>query len=200
MQTLTGCSGLKPHSPQEEDHKSRSLCRESNVEGQNHALCQPTIAPGGLEKRGQLCSSIAEQPKARSVHLQVMPRSSNAGAKLPILPRMFPPASTGAQKQKGSFEGKDFLASSCPQREAAEPVGARNPDHTKVTRLFPWASCPWLCQPPKLLQCKNSFLRGSATCCEQTELSFQSHVEHCWKTLALQTLKSFRNFCPNVSH
>lgn len=128
---------VKAPLPQEEDHKSRSLCRESDVEGQNHALCQPTIAPGGLEKRGQLCSSIAEQPKARSVHLQVMPRSSNAGAKLPILPRMFPPAATGAQKQKGSFEGKDFLASSCPQREAAEPVGARNPDHTKVTHLFP---------------------------------------------------------------
>lgn len=50
---------------------------------------------------------------------------------------MFPPAASGAEKQKGSLEGRDFLANSCPQREAVGHVGVRNPGHTKATRLLP---------------------------------------------------------------
>lgn len=56
------------------------------------------IARDGLEKRGQLGTSIAEQSKARSAPWQVTPASSNAGSKLPILPWMFPPTGTAAQK------------------------------------------------------------------------------------------------------
>lgn len=51
---------------QDERHKSRSLGRDSNVEG--HKWC----IVAALGERGQLSISTAEQPQARSAPLQVM--------------------------------------------------------------------------------------------------------------------------------
>lgn len=97
-------AGLKPHSSQEDRQKSRSLSVEAamlNVTDHARSFMPAhVIAPGGLKKRGQLGTSIAEQSKARSVPLQVMPASSNAAAKLPVLPCVFPPTGTAAQNWK----------------------------------------------------------------------------------------------------
>lgn len=152
MQTLPACPGLKPYSPRRRGTKA-GLCAETAVlKATNGALCQPRIAPGEEGPRvPQQSRSEQSRISSSAGHANVIKRRCRAGP--PILPWMIPPAATGAQKQKGSFEGKDFLANSCPQREAAglwEQGTLTTPKSHVCSHL---GSCPWLCQPPRPLQC-----------------------------------------------
>lgn len=94
-------AGLQPHSSLEDRQKGRLLAaKAAMMKVMDHARTftpAHEIAPGGL-KKSQLDTSIAQQSKARSVPLQVMPASSNAGSKLPIMPWIFPPIGTVAQR------------------------------------------------------------------------------------------------------
>lgn len=153
------------------------------------------IAPGGLKKGGQLDTSTAEQSKARSVPLQVMPASSNADSKLPITPWMFPPIGTAAQREKGSFEGKDFLASNCPRQGMLLRLWELRPLTTpaKITCVcFHVGNLPTalpISQTSSVLD-ESSFLRGSARCCRQTlSLLSEPHMTRCRKTLVSKHFK-----------